>query len=488
VEDSAAGRRLTFALAALVLGAVAVSISCARETERPSQTGQKTGEKSVGRGWPIPVPLAPFDGMPEESFVGATVPFYYVDNATAKGGAAPPGIEPLSRDIFTSKDFYLDRDLWPDKRYFRCNSPLALDAQWGDYQSGPKMITNDDPATGAWGRCDRDYPREAIVSPYPFQTARAHYEALQSEAGSRGGPTRHTFDTLPAWTGRYSRIVNIVFPQLRPGGTPPVLPADYHEPPQWVMGWANQTSTIVSLLTPEYQQRLVQQLYHQAHDRASQWSLMYCRPEGFMRWWSGPGGPVALDITVSPNRVQLLGGSGNNVRNIHIGRAFNFDGDTPRVGEDVPRWFGESVGFWDGDALVTWTANIQGWITHGSWEFSNRLQTIEVWTPRTRPDGTLAGLEHETVFYDQEAFVVPVRDIGFFPFQGDYNAHPPIAFEFCNQTIFQGPDGRGTQATFGTTIPYTVRDLFDRPWARVWEQFFEKGMQRPEAAGLGGFK
>jgi len=38
-------------------------------------------------------------------------------------------------------------------------------------------------------------------------------------------------------------------------------------------------------------------------------------------------------------------------------------------------------------------------------------------------------------------------------------------------------------------IDYTVRDLFDRPRARIWEEYFEKGMQRPNAADdLGGFK
>jgi len=34
-----------------------------------------------------------------------------------------------------------------------------------------------------------------------------------------------------------------------------------------------------------------------------------------------------------------------------------------------------------------------------------------------------------------------------------------------------------------------VRDLYDRPWARIWEQYFEKDMKRPVAAeDLGGFK
>ena len=41
------------------------------------------------------------------------------------GSAAdvPKGVKPLPRDIFTSDDFYADKELWSDPRYFRCNSP-----------------------------------------------------------------------------------------------------------------------------------------------------------------------------------------------------------------------------------------------------------------------------------------------------------------------------------------------------------------------------
>jgi hypothetical protein len=74
----------------------------------------------------------------------------------ARGGAAPDGIEPLKVDVFTSKDFYADRALWTDKRYFRCNSPYGLEQQW---RGG--MIGDKPPASAAWGYCDRDYPREA---------------------------------------------------------------------------------------------------------------------------------------------------------------------------------------------------------------------------------------------------------------------------------------------------------------------------------------
>jgi hypothetical protein len=431
---------------------------------------------SVGRGWPM---------ADQASFVGAGVPFINIDMATARGGAVPAGIEPLARDIFTSKDFYLDRQLWHDPRYYRCNSPLALDSQWGDYSSGPRYIEND-PAKGAWGHCDVDYARANIVSPYPFRTAQGHYAALLAETRARGGPAKYSRERLPPdWDGRYTVNTSILF-ALKSEGKEPVVPPEYHEPPQWIIGFHNQIPTILSVLTPEYQQRLVQQFYHQAHDHAAQWSLMYCRPEGFMRWWSGPGGPGALDIMITPARVQLLGGSGNAIRNVHISREFDTSGVVPRLGADVPRWLGETIGFWDGDALITWTSNIQGWFTHSSWEYSSKLQTIEIWTPRKARDGALIGLEQETVFYDQEALVEPVRSIRFFPRLGDFNDVAPNTLSWCNQTTFP-VNGRGTTMAPGTVIQYRVEDLFGRPWAAIWEEYFEKGMQRPKEKEIFNF-
>jgi len=434
-------------------------------------------QQSVGRGWPM---------AGEGEWVGAGVPFYNIDAATAKGGASPEGTTPLARDIFTTNDFYLDRDLWRDPRYFRCNSTLGLDSQWGDYSSAPTYI-KDDPATGAWGHCDVDYSREHIVSPYGFETARAHYEALLTETRARGGPAEYSRERMPPdWDGRYTNNVSVVFGLMR-AGREPVVPAEFSEPPQWIIGYHNQVPTILSLLTPEYQQRLVQQLFHQAHDRAAQWSAMLCRPEGFMRWWSGPGGPGTLDVTVTPTRVQFLGGSGNAIRNVHVGRSFDLSGAVPRLGADVPRWLGETVGFWDGNALITWTSNIQGWFTHSSWEYSNQLQTIEIWTPRPDRQGKLLGLEHETVFYDEEGLVEPIRNVRFLARQGDFNDVQPNNLTHCNQTLFV-VDGRATPLVPGAVIQYRVEDLYGRPWAAVWEEYFEQGMQRPKGEDLFDFE
>jgi hypothetical protein len=148
---------------------------------------------------------------------------------------------------------------------------------------------------------------------------------------------------------------------------------------------------------------------------------------------------------------------------------------------------GETIGFWDGDALITWTSNIQGWFTHSSWEYSSKLQTIEIWTPRLDADGRLLGLEHEAVFYDEEGLATPIRNVRFLSRLGSFNEVAPINLTHCNQTIYP-LDGRGTPVVPGTVIPYRVEDLYGRPWAQIWEEYFEQGMQRPGDADLFDFE
>ena len=121
-------------------------------------------------------------------------------------GKAPDGIQPLPLDMFTSKDFYKDKALWSDIRYWRCNSPRQI----ADMRSGGAGSATSDPRIGAkppatarWGDCKMDWPRTNIASPYRFKTAKEHYEALLADAKTRGGPTRHTYETMPKWDGVY---------------------------------------------------------------------------------------------------------------------------------------------------------------------------------------------------------------------------------------------------------------------------------------------
>src|SRR5215469_2412999 len=112
----------------------------------------------------------------------------------------PTGMQALPMDMFTSKNFYKDKALWSDKRYFRCNTPRQITDSWTSHRIG-----NNPPSSASWGDCSIDYPREKIVSPYPYKTAKEHYEALLAAAKSKGGPTVYTKATVPDWDGWYSR-------------------------------------------------------------------------------------------------------------------------------------------------------------------------------------------------------------------------------------------------------------------------------------------
>ena len=171
----------------------------------------------------------------------------------------------------------------------------------------------------------------------------------------------------------------------------------------------------------------------------------------------------------------------NFIQSVYVGREFNMEdvesGGVPRLGAAVPRWYGDTIGFWDGESLITWTSNIQGWKAHSAFEWSNKLQTIEIYTPNRDEDGNFLGLNHETILYDEEAFVEPLRIVRNFQKINDYDDADatPYVFIECVQTIFP-IEGRSTPVSPGTTIDYTVPDMYGRPWAQIWQQYFEQGM------------
>ena len=299
--------------------------------------------------------------------------------------------------IFNTSDYRQDRAHWTDPAYFRNNTPgqlrgMALDIE--SYQDsgqvGSARIYGSE-GTGRPGATN-------LTSPYPYTTAAAHYQAWLDEA--RGG-TKHTKDTLPDWSGRWE------------GG------GDFRG--------RGPASDIVKLLTPQYQEYYVQELKGVTERRI--WSQnAFCLPGGFFSAVNN-----ANEFIVTPNQVWILGiGNGANyIRWIYT----DGSGHSP---EDFqfPKWHGESVGFWNGDALIIHTNQIRGW-KGGVSEFTDNLETVE----RYRRVGDR--IEGEITLYDPEVFVRPVKATLSFDLAREFNS---IAIPEYARSLLECQDGQIAKA------------------------------------------
>ena len=118
-------------------------------------------------------------------------------------------------------------------------------------------------------------------------------------------------------------------------------------------------------------------------------------------------------------------------------------GAVPRLGADVPRWYGETIGFWDGDALITWTSNIQGWKVHSNLRVLEQAADDRDLHAEPRRRRQLLGLNHEAIFYDPEALVEPIRMVRNLDKPSGFDEGDPfISSSACRRSSRQRPSRR----------------------------------------------
>jgi hypothetical protein len=114
------------------------------------------------------------------------------------------------------------------------------------------------------------------------------------------------------------------------------------------------------------------------------------------------------------------------------------------------------------------------------------MQTIEIYTPNRDASGKFLGLNHEAIFYDPEALVQPIRIVRNFVKLSGFDEGDPYVFIECVPTIYT-VDGVATPESPGNVINYEIPDIYGRPWAHVWEKYWEQGMERPEGEDIFDF-
>ena len=201
------------------------------------------------------------------------------------------------------------------------------------------------PFTTVWGSF------ELPGGPCGYPSAEAHYNALLEDVKRRGGPARHTFETLPDWSGHW--------------GT------DNSTGEVAIVGINSTTEGMAARLKPDAREVFL-------HDRRM-WEeehaidpISFCLPPNFPRWFSEYG---FREHFLTPDKALLGSEMMNQFRRIYT------DG-RPHPSDEwlTSEWLGYSIGFWDGDILVVWTKGIkEGILQRNMPRQTSEMEVIERW-------------------------------------------------------------------------------------------------------------
>ena len=218
-------------------------------------------------------------------------------------------------------------------------------------------------------------PLEVVPPPMDFETSEEHYAYLLEQAN---GSTQHTMATVPQWGGLW-----------QPAGTTR-------------NGiFLDQGEIREGVLTAAYEQqfRETRQIVEErgtTYDRITQ-----CEAPGYPRYL---GQAYTHEFINLPHQSYQINDVGNGIRRVYIGAEHSNVYGTHS-------WYGDIIGFWDGDRLITNTVDLlPAGYTRNMPLTSNQFESVEIWELKTAPDGT-ERLEVQATFYDSFALVKPVHAV-----------------------------------------------------------------------------
>jgi hypothetical protein len=171
------------------------------------------------------------------------------------------------------------------------------------------------------------------------------FQSLKQAA--RGGQVTPPFSQLPDWSGLWTTAGGAALFGAAPGGARPRL-------------------------TPAAAAALKQGEALAAQGISYDENLSECGPPGYPRWLVIP---FLREFIVRPEQTWLSSETVNNVRRIYTdGRGH------PPAADAFPLYYGDSIGFWDGQKLVIHTTQLmERSMGRGQPTQSEQMETVEVW-------------------------------------------------------------------------------------------------------------
>ncbi len=256
-------------------------------------------------------------------------------------------------------------------------------------------------------------PLKVVPPPKVFATSDEHYAYLLKEAN---GGTKHTLQSVPRWDGLWNTAGNTHMQTFIDGE-----------------GFAGKVRE--GVLTPAYETAYKERWRQQVENGQVDYDrLTHCEPQGYPRWLLEP---YTHEFVNLPQESYLINDFANSIRRVFIGQEHkNLYG--------THSWYGDTVGFWAGNKLVTSTKFLlPADFTRWSPMTSNQFEAVEEWELKTYPGG-IERLEVQVTFYDRFAFVKPVNAVYAFRHGTELEkaGHRPQHWE-CEQSsnYFMDKDG-----------------------------------------------